>query len=59
LAQADAAENASLSEWETLGGQSTALKWFLLSCFGYQGFSNAKFGRIEVHEAINAYVRDS
>jgi DNA polymerase I len=29
-----------------------------VSCFGYQGFSNAKFGRIEVHEAINAYARD-
>lgn len=29
-----------------------------MSCFGYQGFSNAKFGRIEVHEAINAYARD-
>ncbi|MFW6003543.1 MAG: DNA polymerase domain-containing protein, partial [Halanaeroarchaeum sp.] len=27
-------------------------------CFGYQGFSNAKFGRIEAHEAINAYARD-
>jgi DNA polymerase I len=34
------------------------LKWILVSCFGYQGFSNAKFGRIEVHEAINAYARD-
>jgi DNA polymerase I len=42
----------------SLEGQSSALKWILVSCFGYQGFSNAKFGRIEVHEAINAYARE-
>ncbi|MFB6149879.1 MAG: type B DNA-directed DNA polymerase [Halobacteriales archaeon] len=41
-----------------LQGQSDAIKWILVSCFGYQGFSNAKFGRIEAHEAINAYARD-
>jgi len=35
-----------------------ALKWILVACFGYQGFSNAKFGRIECHEAINAYARE-
>ncbi|MFB6082214.1 MAG: type B DNA-directed DNA polymerase [Halanaeroarchaeum sp.] len=38
--------------------RSDAIKWILVSCFGYQGFSNAKFGRIEAHEAINAYARD-
>ena len=41
-----------------LEGRSSAIKWILVSCFGYQGFSNAKFGRIEAHEAINAYARD-
>ncbi|MEF8825367.1 MAG: type B DNA-directed DNA polymerase, partial [Halapricum sp.] len=53
-------EESGLStvEREALEGQSSALKWILVSCFGYQGFSNAKFGRIEVHEAINAYARD-
>ncbi|MFB6085280.1 MAG: type B DNA-directed DNA polymerase [Halodesulfurarchaeum sp.] len=40
-----------------LAGRSEALKWILVSCFGYQGFSNAKFGRIEAHEAINAFAR--
>ena len=40
-----------------LQSKSAALKWILVSCFGYQGFSNAKFGRIECHEAINAYAR--
>jgi len=33
-------------------------KWILVACFGYQGFSNAKFGRIECHEAINAFARE-
>lgn len=41
-----------------LQGQSSAIKWILVSCFGYQGFSNAKFGRIECHEAINAFARE-
>jgi len=41
-----------------LQGKSDAIKWILVSCFGYQGFSNAKFGRIEAHEAINADARD-
>ena len=41
-----------------LRGRSNALKWVLVSCFGYQGFSNAKFGRIECHEAINAFARE-
>jgi len=44
-----------LAEFE---GRSGALKWILVACFGYQGFSNAKFGRIECHEAINAYARE-
>jgi DNA polymerase I len=41
-----------------LEGKSDAIKWILVSCFGYQGFSNAKFGRIECHESINAYARE-
>jgi len=39
-------------------GRSGALKWIFVACFGYQGFSNAKFGRIECHEAINAFARE-
>lgn len=35
------------------------LKWILVTCFGYQGYRNARFGRIEAHEAINAYARQS
>nr|WP_243645323.1 DNA polymerase domain-containing protein [Natrarchaeobius chitinivorans] len=41
-----------------LEGRSGALKWILVACFGYQGFSNTKSGRIECHEAINAFARE-
>ncbi|WP_254810722.1 type B DNA-directed DNA polymerase [Saliphagus sp. WLHSJ1] len=50
-------ENDDPDEREALERKSAAIKWILVSCFGYQGFSNAKFGRIECHEAINAYAR--
>ncbi len=36
-----------------------ALKWMLVSCFGYLGYKNARFGRIEAHEAVNAFSRDA
>mgnify|MGYP000256511530 CR=1 FL=1 len=45
------------TERERLESASSAIKWILVSSFGYQGFSNAKFGRIECHEAINAFAR--
>ena len=32
--------------------QQNALKWLLVTCFGYTGYKNARFGRIEAHEAI-------
>lgn len=33
-------------------------KWLLVTSFGYQGYKNAKFGRIECHEAIGAWGRE-
>lgn len=41
-----------------LRGKRSAIKWVLVSCFGYQGFANAKYGRIEAHETINAFARE-
>jgi DNA polymerase elongation subunit (family B) len=38
--------------------RAKALKWVLVTCFGYTGYRNARFGRIECHEAINAYGRE-
>ncbi|MHA1619408.1 MAG: DNA polymerase domain-containing protein [Promethearchaeota archaeon] len=35
-----------------------ALKWILVVCFGYLGFKNARFGRIEAHQAVCAYSRE-
>ena len=35
-----------------------ALKWLLVTCFGYTGYRNARFGRIEAHEAICAWARE-
>jgi DNA polymerase elongation subunit (family B) len=39
--------------------RQNALKWMLVSCFGYLGYKNARFGRIEAHEAVNAFSRDA
>jgi DNA polymerase I len=50
--------DADSARRDRLQGRADAIKWILVSCFGYQGFANAKFGRIECHEAINAYARD-
>jgi len=50
--------NPDQQRLDGLKGRSSALKWILVACFGYQGFSNAKFGRIECHEAINAFARE-
>ena len=38
--------------------RAKALKWVLVTCFGYTGYRNARFGRIECHESITAYGRD-
>jgi DNA polymerase-2 len=38
--------------------RSAALKWLLVCCFGYTGYKNARFGKIEAHEAINALARE-
>ncbi len=38
--------------------RSDVLKWLLVTCFGYTGYKNARFGRIECHESITAYGRE-
>ena len=40
-------------------GRSAALKWLLVVCFGYMGYQNARFGRIESHQAICAFGREA
>ena len=36
-----------------------AHKWMLVCCFGYLGYRNARFGRIEAHEATTAWGREA
>jgi DNA polymerase-2 len=36
----------------------SCLKPLLVTAFGYTGYRNAPFGRIECHEAINSYARE-
>jgi DNA polymerase II len=38
---------------------ASAYKWLLVTCFGYLGYKNARFGRIEAHEAVTAYGREA
>ena len=37
--------------------RQSALKWILVTSFGYLGFNNAKFGRIDAHIAVCAFDR--
>lgn len=45
-------------EIKEYSGIDSILKWMLVTCFGYTGYRNAKFGRIEVHEEINRIGRE-
>ncbi len=38
--------------------RQSSLKWMLVTSFGYLGYRNAKFGKIESHEAVTAFGRD-
>ena len=41
-----------------LKARASALKWLLVVAFGYTAYRLAKFGRIEIHQAITAYARE-
>ena len=45
--------------WKLYDHRQNALKWMLVTCFGYLGYKNARFGRIEAHESVNAFSRDA
>jgi DNA polymerase elongation subunit (family B) len=36
-----------------------ALKWILVTCFGYLGYRNAKFGTVDGHIGVCAFGRDA
>lgn len=42
-----------------IAGVDSVLKWMLVTCFGYTGYKNARFGRVDVHEAITRHAREA
>jgi DNA polymerase II len=53
----------SLPRWDPQRSRdksrSAAHKWLLVTCFGYLGYKNARFGRIEAHEAVTTWGREA
>jgi DNA polymerase-2 len=54
---------AELPNWDPRRKQykarAAAHKWLLVTCFGYLGYKNARFGRVEAHQAVTAYSREA
>ncbi len=50
LRYANMKKEARLAKRES--ARASALKWLLVVCFGFLGYKNARFGRIEAHEAV-------
>ena len=38
--------------------RQNALKWILVTCFGYLGYKNARFGKVDAHIAVCAFARE-
>jgi len=48
------------AEWRRVyDRRQNALKWILVTCFGYLGYRNARFGKVDAHIAICAFARDA
>jgi DNA polymerase I len=41
-----------------LDERQEAIKWILVASFGYLGYRNARFGRIDSYECVTAYARE-
>jgi len=44
---------------EVYDRRQTALKWILVTCFGYLGYRNAKFGTVDGHMGVCAFGREA
>jgi DNA polymerase elongation subunit (family B) len=44
---------------EVYDKRQAALKWILVTCFGYLGYRNAKFGTVDGHMGVCAFGRDA
>jgi DNA polymerase elongation subunit (family B) len=51
------AENKELKHVYNM--RQSALKWILVTCFGYLGYRNARFGKVDAHIAVCAFARDA
>ncbi len=49
--------SAKGADYDRYNARQAALKWLGVTTFGYLGFSNAKFGRIDAHIAVCAWDR--
>ncbi|MFZ7138221.1 MAG: DNA polymerase domain-containing protein [archaeon] len=44
---------------EVYDKRQSALKWILVTCFGYLGYRNSKFGTVDGHMGVCAFGRES
>jgi DNA polymerase elongation subunit (family B) len=44
---------------QVFDNRQVALKWILVTCFGYLGYRNAKFGTVDGHMAVCAFGREA
>jgi DNA polymerase elongation subunit (family B) len=44
---------------EVYDNRQIALKWILVTCFGYLGYRNARFGTVDGHIGVCAFGRDA
>jgi DNA polymerase-2 len=50
-------KNSKGTDYDRYNSRQAALKWLGVTTFGYLGFNNAKFGRIDAHIAVCAWDR--
>jgi len=58
LAIKEAMKGAQKHLKNVLDERQEAIKWVLVASFGYLGYRNARFGRIDSYECVTAYARD-
>jgi len=51
------AENSEMKQ--VYNQRQAALKWILVTCFGYLGYRNARFGKVDAHIAVCAFAREA
>jgi len=52
-------EAGNLEAQQVFNRRQNALKWILVTCFGYLGYKNARFGKVDAHIAVCAFAREA